>query len=1163
MNKITTAYNWNESTTQILNRVAKNSESKFKILAASCWISRICRFFPMEDKLSFGIAANTLSPTQKGQINLEITPAEMTTFQVVLQKVLEGLNGKNKVELPGQPKVLFSNKLTEDNLSDVQLAFDWELKKVDFSINSDSIHWKTDSLVDHSVSFFEELLNHPKGELFKIPVISDSELEKTIQNSAHWDYTLSSQSLLDQFTNLVKEFGSKDALVFEKDRISYSELNQKSDHLALSLSAIIANNEKAVPVYMSKSVDFVVALLALVKLGKAYIPFDPKTVEYRFETWKENNPDHFFLNQEKFEELTNNSEKPEQFVPEKREANSHLYTMFTSGTTGEPKEVSISDKGVLSLCLNNPSIHFSQETISLSAADSSFDAFTLELWGTLLNGGTMVIHPNPLDLELFRQIIESEHINTMWLTSSLFNRIVDLNSSTIGSLKYLYIGGEKLSQLHVNKYKLEYPEVELYNGYGPTECTTFTHVHKIEETEGITDVPFGKTIAGRLALVNDSFGNILPVGVKGELRLGGEGLALSIGTPEDEAKKIVQYQINAEQTIKLYRSGDLGYVDHRGVFHYSGRIDRQLKINGYRIEAGEIEHNFQSFTGAGKAVLFGDVENNTKKHYLFYSDINEAESEVLIKGFKQNQPEFLKGINYQYVEEFPLNKNGKLDFRVLIDSLSETKEIQGPENEKEASIRSSFAKVLDRDPSLISIEDDFFEIGGDSLSCVSLCADLVKTLEITIADIHRCKTIRSIAKQIGYRNERLADAVMTEYNNGSKQEGISEQERQKMDALYEKRMERLLNSPTKEENLNTVMIVGANGFLGIHLVKELSDDPQRKVICLVRKSETVSCIEKMEMAFQQFFQTPLANNVEVVPVDFDLPFWRLGENELKKLGQSIDAVYNCCGEVAIFGDEEQFIKSNVEVVKQLIQFCKENKVSLHHTSTTMVADAEDKDWIFFTEFDQPVLNINERPYAKSKIMAELAIEEAVLRGVDARVYRIGNLSSSASTGKYKNEPDRNIIFRHIKSHFELGFFPDIEVTYEMLPVDDVATAIALLSRSNSTGHRYHLLKYTSADFARLVYDVLLEGFPELMLLKPEEYKEEMLSLLNDPIQSKYAEEWIVRSGFLADKKEVLIKNNFTNKQLEKLGFQWSKIDVYLLRKMISMLIDAQMFEVVS
>ena len=348
-------------------------------------------------------------------------------------------------------------------------------------------------------------------------------------------------------------------------------------------------------------------------------------------------------------------------------SDSLAYVCFTSGSTGGPKGVSIPHRGVVRLVKNTNYVAISTSDVFLQFAPVSFDASTFEIWGCLLNGARLVVcPPEMLSLAELGSTIREHGISVLWLTAGLFHQMVDEELDSLKGVRQLLTGGDVLSVAHVRKALEALGEGRLINGYGPTENTTFTCCHAItrSSTEG-RSVPIGRPISNTQCFVLDRSLQPAPIGVRGELFVGGDGLARGyLNDPELTAEKFIQNPFRPGAL--LYRTGDFArYLPH-GEIEFLGRVDHQVKLRGYRIELGEIEAVLKLHPAVRESVVVAREDVPGDRRLAAYVTPASASAEVgeLRSFLKERLPAHMLPSAFVFLDAFPLSSNGKLDRKV-------------------------------------------------------------------------------------------------------------------------------------------------------------------------------------------------------------------------------------------------------------------------------------------------------------------------------------------------------------------------------------------------------------------------------------------------------------------------------------------------------------------
>jgi amino acid adenylation domain-containing protein len=532
------------------------------------------------------------------------------------------------------------------------------------------------------------------------------------------------------------------ALCDDARTLSYAALDAASDSLAERLIAAGVEADQPVALIAPRSVDAVIAALAILKAGGCYLPLDPDypldrlrfaiadagvrvvvTERARGATLAALAPRTVFL-----DERGAASSGP---IAERATATTRAYVMYTSGSTGVPKGVQIEHRSILRLVGDVGYVRLDAATRFLHAAPLGFDASTLELWGPLLHGGACVVYADlvPTGAGL-AQAIARHGVTTAWLTAALFNAIVDDDPRHLAGLRQLYTGGEALSVAHVRRALAALPDTELHNGYGPTECTTFVTTYPIPRDlpADARSVPIGAPITDTRCYVLAADGAPVPIGIVGELFVGGRGVARGyLARPELDAERFVPDHLLGEG--RLYRTGDRVRWRPDGTLDFVGRADQQVKLRGFRIELGEIEARLGAVPGVDACAVIVRSDGATGKRLVAYV-VGHAGADVapptLRRALAAVLPEFMVPAIYVALPALPVTANGKLDRAALPppDARRPTLAVpyRAPSGAREATICAVFADLLGLDQ--VGALDGFFELGGDSLRALALIARL-------------------------------------------------------------------------------------------------------------------------------------------------------------------------------------------------------------------------------------------------------------------------------------------------------------------------------------------------------------------------------------------------------------------------------------------------------
>lgn len=540
------------------------------------------------------------------------------------------------------------------------------------------------------------------------------------------------------------------ALVFRKRQLTYDELNRRANQLARRLQEFNVGRGRVVGVCMERSPEIVIALLAILKAGSAYVPLDPSYPAERLAFMINDTGLSVILTHQQLaaSELIGASSvqlisvNPEEALGETTNLQTEVsaedlaYIIYTSGSTGRPKGVAVPHRAVVRLVKETNYASFSPNETFLQLAPISFDASTFEIWGPLLNGGKLVIMPpGRPSLEEIGSAIHEDAVTTLWLTSGLFNAMIDERANDLCSLHQLLVGGDVLSVAHVEKALHELKNTRLINGYGPTESTTFACCHTIAPDVPLgKSVPIGKPIANTSAYILSENLKPVSIGVKGELFIGGDGVARGYWRRDDlTAEKFIPDPFSNEPNARLYRTGDFACWRSDGTIEFLGRIDHQIKLRGYRIEPGEIETALRKDAEVLECVVIPREDRPGDKRLVAYIVRKEGkeirfEPSRMIGFLKKSLPGYLVPSVIIALPALPRTPNGKIDRDALPapETIQSAGVLREPQTSLETKLLSIWKNVLARED--IRMTDNFFDLGGHSLLGLRLMNQLREAL---------------------------------------------------------------------------------------------------------------------------------------------------------------------------------------------------------------------------------------------------------------------------------------------------------------------------------------------------------------------------------------------------------------------------------------------------
>ncbi|MFI9722814.1 amino acid adenylation domain-containing protein [Streptomyces sp. NPDC052396] len=613
----------------------------------------------------------------------------------------------------------------------------------------------------------------PAGRLGRLPMMSQDE-RRTV--TLDWNRTERDIPQDRCLHHLVSEHAARTpdapAVVSAAGTLSYAQLDTAANRLAGRLLAQGVTPDRTVAVCLPRRPELIVALLAVLKAGAGYLPLDAAYPAARLTHMLQDSgtsvvitrrgilPDAVTAGRtivEPGQQGEEGDRLPSQAPEVDVRPENLAYVLYTSGSTGTPKGTMTSHRSVIRLVFGLDGPQLGPDRRILAAAPVTFDASTFEIWGALAHGAACVLHGDTVpDYHSLFATIRDHQVDTAWLTSALFNGIVDSGPEEWRPLRRLLVGGEALSPGHVRRALARLPETTLINGYGPTESTTFACCYEIPRDlpAEATAVPIGRPIGHTRAYVLDADLRPVPVGVRGELYVAGYGLARGyLGRSALTAERFLPDPFGPPGG-RLYRTGDLARWDAQGNLHYLGRADQQLKIRGHRIEPGEIEAVLRRHPTVRDAVVIACETGPGDRELAAYVVPREGRSpseEELGEFLRATLPDYLCPSRIISLDAFPLTANGKLDRAALPGpSRQEVPAEPAPDQRTatEERLAALWAEVMKRDD--IGLDTDFFEIGGHSLRATQIVSRIRRTFAVKfpIPAFFDAPSIRAQAKII-------------------------------------------------------------------------------------------------------------------------------------------------------------------------------------------------------------------------------------------------------------------------------------------------------------------------------------------------------------------------------------------------------------------------------
>lgn len=587
----------------------------------------------------------------------------------------------------------------------------------------------------------------------------------------------SAASLRAAFANAARTHSSRTAMVDGVRTWTYAELDLASDAHAAALARLGVVRGEVVGIHMSRCAEAVIAMLAIAKLGAVYLPFDPAAPDQRLAAqadaarvrvvviaegqsvpiWAAQRIPHAIG--------TATPDVPERVpLPDVHELEL-AYVMYTSGSSGEPKGVCVTHRGVVDLAMRANCADIGPHDVVGQVMSIAFDGATFEIWGSLLNGACLAMAPPNVSANGLCAFVEERGVTILLLSTGLFNSLPRDALRRLSGLRMLFAGGDVMSSQTAHDFLMA--GGTLANVYGPTEITTFSHCHVMAATQGETEsIPIGLPVPGTSAYVLDADLHPVPIGEEGELYLAGTGLAQGyLDNPGLTAERFLPDPFLADGA-RMYRTGDLVRQSPQGWLEYIGRIDTQVKIRGFRVELSEVEAGLCA-AGDLLAACVVHVRNADASMLVAYcvaraaTEINEA---ALVQNLRQRLPDYMLPRHVVFLPELPLTINGKVD-RAQLAAAARARiapvaaiETEDASDGLEGQLLTQFRRLLGNQQ--LDVDDNFFDAGGDSLTAMRFCAHLDERhgIELPLSMLFEADSLGAVIARVRQLNSAAASA---------------------------------------------------------------------------------------------------------------------------------------------------------------------------------------------------------------------------------------------------------------------------------------------------------------------------------------------------------------------------------------------------------------------
>lgn len=1027
-----------------------------------------------------------------------------------------------------------------DNTGLLSISYDYKEELFD----------KIDVILLHKrlISIISQLLKEPKTLIKNISIISEDEKNYILNKYNNpINYKKVYTPVISDFEKQAEISSNKIAVCDKNISYTYIELNNLANSLAYIMQQNGVKKSDKICLFFENSIELIVSILATLKLGACYIPIDVNYPIDRIKYIIENSSAKLLLSNKKnidylkeikdncyivnIEELNNISSTA--FKTETISESDLAYIIYTSGSTGKPKGVGITNRSLsnyISFCKKQ---YVCNETTNFPLYSSiAFDLTVTSIYTPLTTGNAIYIYRNENPQLLLKNIVDDKKVHIIKLTPAHLNLLCDIDCSE-SIITKMILGGDALHYDTCKKITSKFlNKLHIYNEYGPTEATVGCMIYEYSNKDDkYSSIPVGIPIENvNIYLLNNDL-SLTPCGILGEMYIGGICLSSGyIGLPEKTKESFIKSPFNENEL--LYKTGDLAKLYYNGTMEYFGRSDFQVKINGYRIEIGEIQSSLLKHTQIKDCYVVALTIKDKKILCAYYTSIDNKDISNLDSFLHNTLPAYMVPKYFIRLNNIPLTVNGKVNKALLPQPKIEKQEYVAPTNDLEKLLQDIFSNLLDTEKK-IGVTSNIFDYYIDSLIMIKAQTALYSYgFDVNTQTFYEYKTIRDLAN---YINSNNALNNISENNYPI----ISE-----------------ISKPIENNfSYDNILLFGATGFLGIHILYNLLENTNSDIYCLTRAKNNVSPYDRIRNKFSYYFSSEkfdsYKNRIHIVEGNILDDNFNLSEDNYNTLCKKINCVIDTAAIVKHYGNYDTFFKTNVGGTKKVIDFCKQNKIPLNYVSTMSVSGYGLVSIPKNSEFTEKDLfigqNYKENVYVRSKFEAENLIIKECKNGLVASIYRIGNITNRFSDGMFQENAKENAFLNRLIGFISIGSIPkEMEnMSFEFTPVDICANFITKLLTNQSTNLQiYHLYNNNYLAIKDLLLYLEKLGI-HIQTVDLETFKQSLLasSTLYFGI-TNYIHN-------LSNTNIITLNNNLTNKTLKHFNSSWPNIDLEYITKTIN------------